>query len=55
MVSEKQEISLIIPVRNDNYNGNNIHRLNLFLHSLNDSYLNYKNLDLETILVDWNF
>ena len=54
MVSEKQEISLIIPVRNDNYNGNNIHRLNLFLHSLNDSYLNYKNLDLETILVDWN-
>lgn len=54
MVSEKQEISLVIPVRNDDYNGNNIHRLNLFLHSLNESYLNYKNLDLETILVDWN-
>jgi len=54
MVQEKQKISLVIPVRNDNYNGNFIERLNLFLESVDKSISYKKNICLETLLVDWN-
>ena len=49
MVQEKQKISLVIPVRNDNYNGNFIERLNLFLESVDKSISYKKNICLETL------